>query len=208
MFLLVGLGNPGARYERTRHNVGFDVVELLADLHGIRIADKRFRARLGSGRIGEHKVWCVLPQTFMNVSGDSVGPMRGFYKVGLDEIVVVHDDLDLPFGAVKVKQGGGHGGHNGLRDLVKKLGGNGFVRVRVGVGRPEGPMGPADWVLARWTPEQGKEVPQILERAADAVEAVLELGTKEAMNRVNGVDRMARKTRTRNSGSDEPRENG
>ncbi len=186
MRLVVGLGNPGARYERTRHNVGFDVVAVLAERHGVGLRDKRFKAKLGRGRIADESVILACPQTWMNLSGDSIGPMAGFYKVPRTDVVVVHDDLDLPFGAVKVKDGGGHGGHNGLRDLVKKLGGPQFSRIRIGVGRPEGPMDPADWVLARWTPEQSRFLPDIVGRAADCVETVLRDGMKDAMNRWNG----------------------
>ncbi len=186
MKLVVGLGNPGSRYERTRHNVGFDVLGRLADRHGVSMRDKRFKAKLGKGHMAGESVILACPQTWMNLSGDSVGPMMGFYKLSRDDVIVVHDDLDLPFGVVRVKQGGGHGGHNGLRDLVKKMGGAEFSRVRVGIGRPDGPMGSADWVLARWTPDQGRVVPSIVERAADCVEAVLRSGAKQAMNRFNG----------------------
>jgi len=185
--LVVGLGNPGTRYERTRHNAGFEAVRLLAGRHGIELRDKRFKARMGRGRIGDETVILALPQTWMNRSGDSIGPMVGFYKLAREEVIVVHDELDLPFGSVKVKAGGGHGGHNGLRDLVAKMGGGQFDRVRVGIGRPEGPMDPADYVLARWSPEQAPAVPAIVDRAAECIEAVLRDGVREAMNRFNGV---------------------
>ncbi len=187
MKLVVGLGNPGTRYERTRHNVGFDVVHRLADRHGVDVKDKRFKARLGKGHIAGESTLLACPQTWMNLVGDSVGPMVGFYKLAHEDVVVIHDDLDLPFGVVKVKDGGGHGGHNGLRDLVKKMGGPDFSRVRVGVGRPDGPMDPADWVLARWTPDQSASVPAIVDAAADCVESVLKDGVREAMNRHNGA---------------------
>lgn len=187
MRLIVGLGNPGARYERTRHNVGFDVVHRLADRHGVSLRDKRFKAVLGKGTVAGEPVVLACPQTWMNLSGDAIGPMVGWYKLAREDVVVIHDDLDLPHGVVKVKAGGGHGGHNGLRDLVKKLGGADFVRVRVGVGRPDGPMDPADWVLARWTPEQSASVPALVDAAADCVETVLQDGFREAMNRHNGA---------------------
>lgn len=186
MKLVVGLGNPGSRYERTRHNVGFDVVGYLASGHSVSMKDKRFKAKLGKGNVAGESVILACPQTWMNLSGDSVGPMMGYYKLNRDDVIVVHDDLDLPFGVVRVKQGGGHGGHNGLRDLTRKMGGPEFSRVRVGIGRPEGPMDSADWVLARWTPDQGKAVPSIVERAAECVEAVLRDGVGRAMNRFNG----------------------
>jgi peptidyl-tRNA hydrolase, PTH1 family len=184
--LVVGLGNPGSRYERTRHNVGFGVVERLAERHGVAVKDKRFNARIGRGQIVGEQVLLARPQTWMNLSGDSVGPMKGYYKLTREEIIVVHDDLDLPFGVVRIKAGGGHGGHNGLRDLVKKTGGAEFNRVRIGIGRPDGPMDPADYVLARWSAEQASVVPDLVDRAADCVEAVLRDGVKDAMNRFNG----------------------
>lgn len=188
MFVVVGLGNPGARYERTRHNIGFDVVDALASRHGIDLKEKRFNGLLGKGRIGDEVVWLCKPQTWMNRSGDCVGPMTGFFKVAPEAVVVIHDDLDLPHGAVRAKSGGGHGGHNGLRDLSKKLPSADYARVRVGVGRPDGPMDPAAWVLARWTPDQTRVLPALVDRAADVTEDVLARGVKEAMNRWNGED--------------------
>jgi len=191
--LVAGLGNPGSRYDRTRHNVGFDVVERLADRAGISLREKRFKAELGSGRVGGESVVLCKPQTFMNRSGDSIGPMAGWYKLPPEQVVVLHDDLDLPFGDVRVKVGGGHGGHNGLRDLVRALPNPGFVRVRVGIGRPPPKMDVAGFVLAKWTPEEAGQLDGVVERAADAVEAVLAEGAKAAMNRVNGEGKARRK---------------
>jgi PTH1 family peptidyl-tRNA hydrolase len=184
--IIVGLGNPGTRYEKTRHNVGFDVVREIAERCDVRLEEKRFNARMGKGRVAGETALLVLPQTFMNLSGDSVGPLAGFYKVAREQVVVIHDDLDLPFGVVKVKAGGGHGGHNGLRDLTKKLGGADFSRVRVGIGRPPGPMDTKAWVLAKWMPEEMKTLDAVRKRAGECVEAVLQDGAKEAMNRFNG----------------------
>lgn len=186
MFLLVGLGNPGSRYERTRHNVGFDVVALLAQRLSAPLRDPRFGALLGTGRLNAEQVILAMPQTWMNRSGDSVGPMAGFYRVPPTQVVVVHDELDLPFGDIRLKSGGGHGGHNGLRDVSAKLGTGEYPRVRFGIGRPEGPMDPADWVLSRWTEEQRQALPALLERAADAVSSVVADGIQAAMNRWNG----------------------
>jgi PTH1 family peptidyl-tRNA hydrolase len=128
----------------------------------------------------------VCPQTFMNRSGESIGPLVGFYKLKPDSVVVIHDDLDLPVGVVKLKSGGGHGGHNGLRDLVSKLGNANFQRVRVGIGRPQGPMATSDWVLSRWASSQQGLLQRIHERAAEATLALLEQGVTEAMNQFNG----------------------
>ena len=186
MHVVVGLGNPGARYEGTRHNIGFEVVEFLARHHEIALKEKKFKAHFGRGRVGAEPVMLVCPQTFMNRSGDSIGPLVGFYKLKPDSVVVIHDDLDLPIGVVKLKSGGGHGGHNGLRDLVSKLGTANFQRVRVGIGRPQGPMATSDWVLSRWASSQQGLLQRIHERAAEATVALLKQGVTEAMNQFNG----------------------
>ena len=197
MHLIAGLGNPGARYDRTRHNVGFDVVERLADRAGVSLREKRFNAVLGTGRIGGEAVLLCKPQTFMNRSGDSVGPMAGWYKLPPAQVITVHDDLDLPFGDVRVKVGGGHGGHNGLRDLHRALPDNGYVRVRVGIGRPKGPMDVSSWVLSRWSPDEVERIDDVVDRAANAVELVLAEGVKPAMNRVNGEGKARRKKKSK-----------
>ena len=186
MHVVVGLGNPGKRYEGTRHNIGAEVVEFMARHYSIPLKEKKFKAHFGRGHIAGESVMLVCPQTFMNLSGDSVGPLVGFYKLSPDSVVVIHDDLDLPLGAVRVKSGGGHGGHNGLRDLAKKLGDANFQRVRVGIGRPEGPMATSDWVLARWGSSQQEHLQRIRERTAEVVRAVIELGVAQAMNQFNG----------------------
>ncbi len=186
MHVVVGLGNPGKRYEGTRHNIGAEVVEFMARHHSIPLKEKKFKAHFGRGQIATEPAMLVCPQTFMNLSGDSVGPLVGFYKLNSGSVVVIHDDLDLPLGVVRVKSGGGHGGHNGLRDLAKKLGNADFQRVRVGIGRPEGPMTTSDWVLSRWGSSQQELLQRIRERAAEVVQAVIEQGVAEAMNQFNG----------------------
>ncbi len=186
MHVVVGLGNPGKRYEGTRHNIGAEVVEFMARHFLIPLKEKKFKAHFGRGQMATEPVMLVCPQTFMNLSGDSVGPLVGFYKLNSDSVVVIHDDLDLPLGVVRVKSGGGHGGHNGLRDLVKKLGTANFQRVRVGIGRPEGPMATSDWVLSRWGSSQQEHLQRIQERAAEVAQAVISQGVTEAMNQFNG----------------------
>ncbi len=188
MRVIVGLGNPGKRYEGTRHNVGFEVIEQLAGHHGVALKEKKFKALFGRGYVHGEAVMLVCPQTFMNRSGESVGPLVGFYKLGVESVVVVHDDLDLPLGAVKVKSGGGHGGHNGLRDLVSKLGSADFHRIRVGIGRPQGSMATSDWVLSRWAVSQREQLQRIRERASEAIEHLLLQGPLEAMNHFNGME--------------------
>jgi PTH1 family peptidyl-tRNA hydrolase len=187
MQLLVGLGNPGARYEKTRHNVGFLVVDRVAGRLGCPVERKLFGALVGEGAVAGKKVMFVKPQQFMNLSGQAVASIAGFYKVPVADVVVAHDELDLPFTSVKVKIGGGHAGHNGVRDLQRALG-NDFVRVRIGVSRPPGGWDPADYVLANWTPEETGRLGPILDRAADAMESVARDGAMRAMNTFNAAE--------------------
>lgn len=185
MWLIVGLGNPDAEYEGTRHNVGFEIADLLAQRFGIRISDRKFKARIGRGRLGG--VDCVLmkPQTFMNLSGECVGPAVGFWKLSTAGLIAVHDDLDLDVGRLKLKKGGGHGGHNGLRSMMEHLPDSEFVRVRVGIGRPPPRWDAADYVLSRFTKPERGEMDRVVERAADAIELMVREGLSRAMNVVN-----------------------
>ena len=151
MKLVVGLGNPGEGYARTRHNVGFLVADRLALALGSPFTVRKFAAELAEGRAGPEKVWIMKPQTYMNHSGEAVGPALHFWKLGLEDLVVVHDDLELEPFRVQLKVGGGHGGHNGLKSLNAHVGSAEYARVRVGVGRPPPMTDPADYVLGRWS---------------------------------------------------------
>ncbi len=185
MHLVLGLGNPGRQYERTRHNAGFLVVDRLAERQGF-VCDKRqFNALVGKGRVGSVGAVFAKPQSFMNRSGHPASSLRGYYKVERTDVLVVHDEIDLPFGDVRVKVGGGHGGHNGLRDLVAQLGGADFARVRFGVGRPPEGWDVADYVLGRWSTHEADALADHVDHAADVVEAVLADGPRAAMNRFN-----------------------
>ncbi|TMB09171.1 MAG: aminoacyl-tRNA hydrolase [Deltaproteobacteria bacterium] len=184
MRLLVGLGNPGAKYERTRHNLGFRVAQLAAEKLGMALDQTRWNAVLGTGRVRGEQIAIVLPQTFMNVSGESVGHAARFWKVDPGELVVAHDDLDLTLARIQVKVGGGDGGHNGLKSLRQHLGPD-FVRVRFGIGRPPQGWDPADFVLARFAEEEEKIVEELLPVAAEAAAMALLEGTAAAMNRFN-----------------------
>jgi PTH1 family peptidyl-tRNA hydrolase len=183
MHLVVGLGNPGARYAKTRHNVGFLVVDALGARWSAPVDRNQFGAEIGIARTPAAVL--AKPQSFMNLSGQPVASLKGYYKVALDEVVVVHDDVDLPFGDVRIKQGGGHGGHNGLRDLIGKLGDPGFVRVRFGIGRPPTGWDTADYVLARLSADEEAAFEQPTLAAADAVEGVIRLGLQAAMKQQN-----------------------
>lgn len=184
MHLVVGLGNPGARYARTRHNVGFLALERLASDTGASVERKLFGALAGEGSLAGHKTWFAMPQQFMNLSGQPTASLLGFYKIPLSSLVVLHDDMDLPFGKIRVRQGGGHGGHNGIRDIQKLLG-NDFIRVRMGVGRPPAPMDPADYVLGSWTPQEVAQLDGFVDTAASAVRSIVVDGITRAMNTFN-----------------------
>ena len=184
MFMVVGLGNPGRRYVETRHNVGFAVIETLAQRWTIPADGKQLGALVGSGRVSNGKAMLVRPQSFMNRSGTPVRSLMGYYKLETDKVVVVHDDLDLPFGRVQIKRGGGHGGHNGLRDINKHAGPE-YARVRMGVGRPPEGWDTADYVLGKWSSSETNELESILGKGADAVESILRDGVDAAMNVVN-----------------------
>jgi peptidyl-tRNA hydrolase, PTH1 family len=187
VWLVVGLGNPGREHEGQRHNAGFMVVDALRRAEGLPELRAKFDGLFARGEIAGQPVALLEPQTYMNLSGDSVQPAAAFLKVEPADIVVVHDELDLPWGEVRVKVGGGHAGHNGLRSLLQRLGSPDFVRVRVGIGKPPatflGPM--ADWVLSRFDPVERAELPGVLDRAVDAVRLVVKEGPQAAMNIVN-----------------------
>jgi len=184
--LVVGLGNPGDNYARTRHNLGFMVADLLAARLGAKFkAHKRSGAEVVSGRLAGHSVLLAKPRCFMNESGRQVGPLAKFYSVAPADIIVIHDDLDLDFGRIRLKIGGGEGGHNGLRSVVAALGTKDFQRVRIGIGRPPGRKDPAAFVLENFTATERPEVPTICEQAADATELLIELGLETAQNRVH-----------------------
>jgi len=186
MHLVVGLGNPGTRYSATRHNVGFRVVERLADRSGGRVERKLFGALVGDVMVAGKKTVLAMPQQYMNVSGQPTASLLGFYKVPASDMVVVHDDLDLPLGRLRVRVGGGHGGHNGVRDIQRVCGGE-FVRVRMGVGRPPPEWDTADYVLSTFTGAESSAVEAMVEHAADAVESVVRDGVAATMNRFNAV---------------------
>ena len=180
--LVVGLGNPGPRYAGNRHNVGFLVADELADRMGGKFKGHRSVADVLEGRLGGARVALVKPRVFMNLSGGPVAGAVKFFKVPLDNVVVVHDELDLPYGAVRLKLGGGENGHNGLRSVTKSLGSRDYHRVRFGIGRPPGRMDPADFVLRDFSATERKELAFAVDRCADAVEALVSLGLEAAQN--------------------------
>jgi PTH1 family peptidyl-tRNA hydrolase len=188
--LAVGLGNPGAEYEHTRHNVGAEVIATLARRHGARLrATRGTRSLGGEVRLGERLLALAFPQTFMNDSGAAVAPLMRRHGISaLGRLVVVHDELDLPSGRVKVKLGGGTAGHNGLRSIQAHVHGDGFVRVRIGIGKPPGRQGGVDYVLHAPRGPERALLDVAVEEAADAVEVILGEGVEAAMNRFNQSD--------------------
>jgi PTH1 family peptidyl-tRNA hydrolase len=183
---VVGLGNPGADYQHTRHNVGADVITLLADRHGGSLERSKERAVVAEVRMGDHRVALALPQTYMNLSGESVGLLVKRHGItDAERVVVVHDELDLPLGRVKVKRGGGLAGHNGLRSIKAHLHTDEFLRVRIGIGKPPTKEQGVDHVLRRPSKSERVELEIAVQEAADAVEAILADGVEAAMNRYN-----------------------
>ncbi len=186
MWLIVGLGNPGETYARTRHNIGFRVVTELADRHRLEFTHKRANARVAEGEIAGQRVALALPQTYMNFSGQAVVGLRQWYKIDpATELLVVYDDVDLPFGALRLRERGSAGTHNGMRSIVTLLGSQVFPRLRIGIDRPPAAWNLAAYVLARFTPEEEAQLPDVIRRAADALELVLQEGVVAAMNRIN-----------------------
>jgi peptidyl-tRNA hydrolase, PTH1 family len=183
--LVAGLGNPGPDYARTRHNVGFLAAEVLARALGAEFTLRKFAAEIAEARAGGEKVWIVKPQTYMNHSGEAVGAALRFLKLGLEDLVVIHDDLELEPFRVQLKVGGGHGGHNGVKSVNAHVGGPDYARVRLGVGRPPAQMDPADYVLGRFARADDVALAEAVESAADAARLACELGATKAMNQVN-----------------------
>jgi PTH1 family peptidyl-tRNA hydrolase len=185
-WLVAGLGNPGREYAGNRHNVGFRVADLLASRVGGRFGRaKRASAEVAEGRLGfgGPRLILVKPLTFMNLSGAPVASLAQFFKVPVENVVAVHDELDVPYGQVRVKRGGGEGGHNGLRSMSKSLGSKEYARVRFGIGRPPGRQDPADYVLSDFSGAERKELEFLVDRAADVVEAVVLEGVEWAQNK-------------------------
>ncbi|MCK5798963.1 MAG: aminoacyl-tRNA hydrolase [Deltaproteobacteria bacterium] len=193
-WLLVGLGNPGARYSSTRHNIGFMVIDALADvtdeaknhLPNTWKRSSRFKGELLSATLSRHPVLFLQPETYMNLSGESVAPLAHFYRIPVDRILTVHDDVDLELGRLKIKRGGGDGGHRGIRSMAQHLGDPEFIRVRFGVGRPPHPeQEVADFVLSDFHGDEIETVEKAIGRAVKAVRVVMSRGLTEAMNRYN-----------------------
>ena len=183
--LVVGLGNPGNTYKRTRHNVGFMVVDQIAEDFSIALVKQKFDTVFGRGSVDGVEVVLAKPMAFMNRSGPQVQKISRYYRILSEDMLVVHDDIDLAFGRIKIKEKGGDGGHKGVRSIIDAFGGGNFVRLRMGVGRPEAGISAADYVLGKFTIKEKKVLHRIITEARDAVGTILCKGTKEGMNRFN-----------------------
>lgn len=186
LFIIIGLGNPGSRYDNTRHNVGFDAVDWLAGKYGIKVSKLKHRALIGDGTICGKRVLLVKPQTYMNLSGESVRDIVEWYKVPLGNIIIIYDDVDLPTGRLRVRPGGSSGTHNGMRSVIYQLQADNFPRIRIGIGKaPEG-WELADYVLSKFNTEDRKAINECITEAADAAAVIVESGVTAAMNKYNG----------------------
>ncbi|WP_320041390.1 aminoacyl-tRNA hydrolase [uncultured Desulfobacter sp.] len=183
--LLAGLGNPGDQYSQTRHNIGFDVVDALANRAGCRVNKEKFNAAYTNARVGLQDTILVKPLSYMNKSGIPIQRLAAYFKIDISEIIVVHDDMDLAFGKIKIVQGRGHGGHNGIRSIIDAFGQKACIRVRVGIGRPGSDRSVTGFVLGKYTPEEQACLDQVIDDACGACLSILEKGVVKAMNLVN-----------------------
>lgn len=186
MKLIVGLGNPGDKYAGTRHNIGFSVIVNLADRYNVGMSESKQKAAVGKCVIGGEKVLLAMPQTYMNLSGDSVRALADYYHLEPEEILVVYDDINLDVGKLRMRAGGSAGGHNGMKDIIAKLGTQDYPRLRLGVGAKPSGMDLADYVLGRFPKDELPLVRETVDRAADAVECFIKEDVETAMNRFNG----------------------
>ena len=185
-YLIAGLGNPSSKYRQNRHNVGFMVINVLAEEINVPLRRVEFRAIIGKGEVESKRLILAKPQTYMNDSGQSVGPLVRFYRIPHNRLLVVHDDLDLPFGTLRLRPSGGTGGQKGMDSIVAQFGSQDFARLRVGIGRPPGRMDPRDYVLHDFDQPQQENLPFVLQTAVEAILLFINQGIEQAMNTFNG----------------------
>jgi|SRR5699024_5592537 len=185
MKCIIGLGNPGKKYKETRHNIGFLVIDELVNRQQLSLSKSKFKCQYEMSNLQQEKVIFVQPQTFMNLSGEGVRPLLDYYNIDIEDIVVIYDDLDLPVGKIRLREKGGHGGHNGIRSLIEHLGTKEFKRIRVGVGRPANAQPIVSYVLKPFAKEETDDVNHAIMVSADAAETWVEKSFNEAMNQFN-----------------------
>lgn len=190
MKIIVGLGNPGIRYRMSRHNIGFQVVDRLAQISHLSIHTKRFKSLYGTGHIDSQQVILAKPITYMNRSGEAVKKATDFFQLGVEDLVVIHDDMDLPFGTLRFKRRGGDGGHQGLRSIIELTGENNFLRLKVGIGRPPQGMDPAEYVLKAFDKIEQDHLDLTLSQAAESLRVMLSEGLEMAMNQFQKKPRL------------------
>ncbi|WP_033169693.1 aminoacyl-tRNA hydrolase [Selenomonas sp. ND2010] len=185
MKIIAGLGNPGSEYEKTKHNVGFMFVDALAEKLGVTDWKDKFDAKIGEARIGVEKVLLVKPQTYMNESGQAIGPLMNFYKLDVEDLIVVHDDMDIPAGTIRIRKKGSAGGHNGIKSVLAHVGDEHFARVRIGIGRPLPGWTVVNHVLAPFVPEDVPKIDEAIKYLVPAVECIVTDDVDKAMNQYN-----------------------
>ena len=186
MILIVGLGNPGKQYEKTRHNIGFDVIDYMANKYNIDVNREKFKGICGEGFIENKKVILLKPLTYMNLSGESIRESVNFYKLEDDEIIVVYDDISLDIGSLRIRENGSAGGHNGIKSIIQNLGGDKFPRVKVGVGQPKDNL--VNHVLGKFSKEDREHIEKVIPVVSDAIVEIVKNDAKESMNKFNGVN--------------------
>ncbi|MDH2475302.1 aminoacyl-tRNA hydrolase [Clostridium perfringens] len=186
MILIVGLGNPGKQYEQTRHNIGFDVIDYMANKYNIDVNREKFKGICGEGFIENKKVILLKPLTYMNLSGESIRELANFYKLEDDEIIVVYDDISLDIGRLRIREKGSAGGHNGIKSIIQNLGGDKFPRVKVGVGQPKDNL--VNHVLGKFSKEDREHIEKVIPAVSDAIVEIVKNDAKESMNKFNGVN--------------------
>lgn len=185
MYIIVGLGNPGSKYDNTRHNVGFNVIDYLSSLYNIKVNKIKFKGLIGEGIIQGCKVVMVKPQTFMNLSGECIREVKSWYKVENDKIIIIYDDVSLNVGRLRIRDKGSAGGHNGIKSIIYHLNSDVFPRIKIGIGSPEHPN-MAGYVLGKFNEEERDLINKSIERASDAAVVLMKAGVKETMNKFNG----------------------
>lgn len=191
MYIIIGLGNPGKKYENTRHNVGFIALDILAEKHGIKINKIKHKGLVGEGIISGQKVLLVKPQTFMNLSGESVREVVSYYKIDYAKLIVIYDDIDLPIGRIRIRGSGSGGTHNGMRSIIYNLQRDDFPRVRIGIGS-ESRMRLADYVLGGFGKSEKKSIEDSIVRSVEALECIIDEGLSQAMNKYNSSEKSAK----------------
>ncbi|HBM76149.1 MAG TPA: aminoacyl-tRNA hydrolase [Clostridiaceae bacterium] len=184
MYIIAGLGNPGKEYENTRHNTGFSVIDYIAQKNNINISKTKFKGIYGEGNIGNEKVMLLKPQTYMNLSGQSILDAVQFYKINVENLIVIYDDVSLPLGRIRIRPSGSDGGHNGIKSIIYLLETDCFPRLRVGIGEPGVDI--INYVLGRFSSDEHKILDDVIKVAADGVEAIVNFGVDQAMNMYNG----------------------